>query len=211
MPLSSFAETLITVLVAAALIPLLFRVIDDSKAARQRKEDELRQQRQIIFEADLSLQNKVIEAQVEFLEHLAELLWEYQLMAIDVAYYNQYHILEQYQKASKQYLDDAGMLLGKIRGEISKSLRLCSKQTYVQLKQLYYGRLLKADQRLTRLIANPDQTGWGALQSHLVNELSEEVDKIIRLLATDFGLTGQAVSTARGVELAALPMNEVTD
>lgn len=195
--LSAFVENLILVLITAALIPLVFRFIDDRKSARQRVEDDLRQQKQKIFEADLSRQSKVLEAQVLFLEQLAELLWTYQLMAIAVSYYHQFNLGDQYQKATKQYLDEAGTLLSKVRAEISKSLRLCSQETYEKLKQLYYDRLLRLDKDLTALIADPDRRhvggpSWQAFNEDAVYKLSQEVDNIIHDLAREFGLTGQS-------------------
>jgi hypothetical protein len=201
MKLSSFAETLIVLLISAALIPLVFRFIDDRKTARQRMEDEHRQQRQMVFEADLSRQSKVIEAQVQFLERLAELLWEYQLTAIAVSYYHQFNLEDQYQAAAKQYLAVAGTLLGKVRGEISKSLRLCSKQTYENLRGLYYDHLLKLDTDLTVLIADPDRQhiggpSWKILNKEAVYTLSQKVDNIFHDLAAEFRLTGQSASAS---------------
>lgn len=198
--LPAFVGNLIIVLVTAALIPLIFRFVDDRKAARQRTEDDLRQRKQMVFEADLSRQSKVLEAQVRFLEQLAELLWKYQLMAIDVSYYHQFDLGDQYQEATKQYLAEAGELLGKVRGEISKSLRLCSQETYDKLKQLYYNRLLEFDKNLTMLIADSDRQriggpSWQTFNSDAVHKLSQEVDEIIHDLAAEFGLTGQSLAS----------------
>lgn len=117
----AFVGNLIIVLITAALIPLIFRFIDDRKAARQRTEDGLRQRKQMVFEADLSRQSKVLEAQVLFLEQLAELLWKYQLVGIAVSYYHQFGLGDRYHEATRQYLDEVGTLLGRVRGEISKS------------------------------------------------------------------------------------------
>ncbi len=109
---SSFVEGLITIIVTAILIPFIFRVIDDRKAEQQRKIDDLKQRKNKEFEAELSRQSKVIEAQVQFIEKLADLLWEYQLTAIDVSYYYlNLGLSEQYQQMSQNYLDTAGPLL----------------------------------------------------------------------------------------------------
>jgi hypothetical protein len=198
--LPAFVGNLIIVLITAALIPMVFRFIDDRKAARQREEDDYRQRKQKLFDAELSRQAKVIEAQVQFLEQLAELLWKYQLTAIAVSYYHQFDLGAQYQAAAKQYLDEAGTLLGAIRTEISKSLRLCSEPAYNKLLHLYYNRILDLDKDLTALIAAPNQVtvgrrSWGEFNKDAVFQLSKEVDSIIRDLAAEFRLTGEAAFT----------------
>ncbi len=197
---SSFVEGLITIIVTAILIPFIFRVIDDRKAEQQRKIDDLKQRKNKEFEAELSRQSKVIEAQVQFIEKLADLLWEYQLTAIDVSYYYlNLGLSEQYQQMSQNYLDTAGPLLGKIRAEISKSLRLASHDAYQALLDLYYKKLSNLDVNLTLLIGDPEQKkeqqmpiSWHSVNNYAVYELSKEVDDIINRLGSEFGLKGNA-------------------
>jgi hypothetical protein len=197
-----FIEGLVTIAITAVLIPIIFRFIDDRRAKQQRETEELKQRKQKVFEAELSRQSKVIEAQAQFIDKLSDLLWEYQLTAIAVSYYHQFSVGEQYEQASKDYLDNAGKLLAKIRAEISKSLRLSSKDTYETLKKFYYGKLLKLDLDLTSLIENPDRennsTGrtWHSVNHYAVFELSEEVDNVINRLAYEFDLKGQASSAS---------------
>jgi hypothetical protein len=193
-----FIEGLITIVITAVLIPVVFRFIDDRRARQQRETDDLKQRKQKEFEAELSRQSKVIESQVQFIEKLSDLLWEFQLTAIAVSYYHQFGLGDQYQQASKNYLDNAGKFLGKIRAEISKSLRLSSHNTYEAWKNLYYGKLLKLDLELTRLIEHPDRSGqiqgstWQSVNQYAVHGLSEEVDNVINSLALEFGLKGKA-------------------
>jgi hypothetical protein len=194
----SFFEGLITIVITAVLIPFVFRVIDDRRARQQRDTEDLKQRKQKEFEAELSRQSKVIESQVQFIEKLSDLLWEYQLTAIAVSYYHQFGLGDQYQRASKDYLDNAGKLLGKIRAEISKSLRLASPDMYEALKVFYRMRLLALDLDLTGLIERPDRSAqiqgstWQSFHDDAVYGLSEEVDNIINSLASEFGLKGQA-------------------
>ena len=198
----TFIEGLITLVMSAVLIPFVFRVIDDRRATQQRAIEDVRQQKQKEFEASLSRQSSVIAAQIQFIDSLSDLLWEYQLMAIAVSYYRQFGLGDEYQHASKAYLDNAGTLLGKIRAEISKSLRLASRDAYDALKNVYYEKLLKFDLELTSLIEHPDRSEqtsgstWQSVNRYAVFGLSEEVDKTIDFLALEFGLKGHAVSSA---------------
>ena len=122
---------------------------------------------------------------MQFLENFSDLLWSYQLSAIDVLYYGQYDLGNQYQQQAKVYQDTAGPLLGKIRAEISKSLRLASHDTYEGLKELYYHKLLDLDLKLTKLIKALDNnhqvttTEWHSLLKYAVYELAQEVDEVV--------------------------------
>ena len=185
-PSQSLIENLVllslTAILTGVLVPLLFRRIDERKNREQKT-----------FEAELSRQNKIIEAQVKLLEDLSSLLWEYQLLLIQVPYYHQFPERDLYSAALKKYEENSGRLLSKIRAEISKAIRLAPSPVYQELKKLYYQELLALDLKVSQL-ASSDQkqqhvTGdWHKLNEYAVFELSEIVDKIIDKLASELDL-----------------------
>lgn len=183
---AEFVENVVLLLLTAGLtgllVPLLLRQIDQRKHAQQ-----------MIFEADIARQAKIIDAQVKLIEDLAQLLWEYQLLLIGVPYYRQFEGRDLYAPSLKAYEDGAGNLLGKIRAEISKALRLTPRSTYQRLKDFYYEHLLELDLKVS-VLAQRDKAGaevsdeWSQLQRFAVEELSEIVDKLIDDLASELEL-----------------------
>jgi hypothetical protein len=94
-----------------------------------------------IFEADLTRQSKIIDEQGALVQRLSSLLWEFQLTLIGPLYYGQSVFrrevagvddqdsatptaLKPYEDAAKNYLTNAGRLLGSIRAEIGGAMRL---------------------------------------------------------------------------------------
>jgi hypothetical protein len=183
---NSFVENavmlLMTAILTSVIIPLLFRRIDKRRAREQK-----------IFEADLSRQSKIIDAQVELLENLSSLLWEFQLLLIAVPYYRQFTERDLFQPALEAYEEHAGKLLSKIRAEISKSLRLTPHTVYQELKELYYQKLLPLDLQVSKLALSDqkkqDRTKeWYELNTYAVHDLSEVVDSVIDKLASELNL-----------------------
>jgi DNA-binding transcriptional ArsR family regulator len=186
---------LMTAVLTSVLVPLLFRRID-----------ERRNQKQKIFEAELSRQSKIIDAQVELLDNLSNLLWEFQLLLISVPYYHQFPERNLYPIALKNYEENSSKLLSKIRAEISKALRLTPPSIYQELKKLYYQKLLPLDLELSQLaLRDKKQQGkiseWRKLNHYAVHELSEDVDNIIDKLANDLNLKARSSILASEEEL----------
>ena len=172
----------LTAVLTGVLVPLLFRRIDERKHREQK-----------IFEAELSRQSKIIEAQVKLLEDLSSLLWEYQLLLIEVPYYRQFPERNLYPTALKNYEENSGRLLSRIRAEISKALRLTPYPVYEELKRLYYQELLKLDLEVSQLSASDERhqektIEWRKLNQYAVHDLSEIVDKTIDKLASELSL-----------------------
>jgi hypothetical protein len=75
-----FIESYILILATAGItgffVPYVLKVNDDRK---------MREQKQ--YEDELSRQNKVIDAQVQFLESISKLLWEYHALIARISYY----------------------------------------------------------------------------------------------------------------------------
>jgi hypothetical protein len=150
------------------------------------------QQRQKQFEADLARQATVIEEQVALIERLSTVLWEFQLTLIAPLYYGQFFDiptseLESYKEAAKKYLSEAGRLLGLIRTEIGKAVRLVPREQWLKLRNLYYDELLQLDLKVTPLIlsgpTNADPREWRETQGYAVHNLADIIDATVDELA----------------------------
>lgn len=195
-PSQSFVENLILLLVTlgltGVLVPLLFRLIDERKKQEQKE-----------FDAELARQSQIIDAQVKLVEDLSGLLWEYQLLLIAVPYYRQFPKRNRYPIALNAYEERAGELLGRIRAEISKALRLTPPSLYRELKELYYNELLQLDLKVSELALGDDRgldraAEWQKLNRYAVQELAERVDTLIDRLATELDLKAKTFEEAAG-------------
>ena len=170
----------VAALVTGFALPLILKQVEERKARAHKR-----------FEADLARQSRVIDAQVQLLENLSQLLWSFQLAAIEVSYYTAAGDRTLYEKALHKYDESSGDLLGKIRAEVSKSLRLTSVPTYNALKELYYDGLLDLDIRLRKLIEGHERD-WSRFNRYAVYEFSERVDNVLNNLAEELRLNGAA-------------------
>lgn len=174
----------ITAVLTSFLIPYILKRIDERKLKEQKE-----------FEAELARQSKIIESQVQLLESLAQLLWEYQLSAIAVSYYDPVEQSDLYIAAVREYQEKRGELVPKVRAEISKALRLTTTETYQELKDLYYKQILPLDVKLNSLIKKqkagaPKVNGWHEFNQFAVFTLSEMVDTALNNLARELRLKG---------------------
>ncbi len=195
---------LLTAIITGFLIPYIFKRIDDRKEMQQKETDERKRQEQQETEAKLARQNKIIDAQVTFLESLAELLWEHQLLAIMVSYYYIVVGNNEYQQAVDKYHAMAGQLLGRIRGEISKSLRLSPQTTYELLTNFYYKDLLMLDRRLEDLIRTTKEgkdtkDGWAKFNISTVREFAKRIDELINEVALSLQLKERNVDSKTAI------------
>lgn len=180
--LESLILLLITVGLTGFLAPLLIQRIDARRIREQK-----------IFEATLVRQSKIIDAQVKLIEDLSTLFWEYQLLLIAIPYYRQFKNRDLYQPALFAYEEKAGPLLGKIRAEISKALRLTPSPVFQELNQLYYEQLLPLDLQVSHLAAKDiagkeSESEWGKLHRFAVEDLAEIVDNTLDNLAKELNL-----------------------
>lgn len=152
------------------------------------------QQRQKQLEADLARQAKVIEEQVALLERLAAELWSFQLMLIAPLYYGQEAFFnmqtigpETYQEAARKYLSGASIILGSIRTEIGKAVRLVPQETWQNLRKLYYDELLPLDLKVTKLLSSgpaaADRKSWHETQIYALEKLADIFDATVDDLA----------------------------
>lgn len=180
----SFIQSLLLLVATAALtgvlVPLIKGYMDDRKFRQQK-----------LFEAELARQGKVIEAQVQLLESLAQLLWDFQLLAIAVTYYKTLPDEKRYQLAFDEYDKQSWVFFSKIRTEISKARRLTSERTYQGLLKYYEDWLMKNDNALMSLVKrHASHEDWLNHHNLLFNG-AEETDRVMTQLAEEFRLVGQ--------------------
>ena len=170
------------------------------------------QQRLKTYEADLARQSKIIEQQEALIQRLSSLLWEFQLVLIAPIYYGQPAFrLQQstneqgesssgavqsktsaYDDAAKNYMANAGRLLGSIRAEIGGALRLVPADQWSILKELYYKELLPLDMQVTKRVlegpTNENEGKWTQLHKYILHDFAEILDKTVDGLAAALSL-----------------------
>jgi hypothetical protein len=184
---------LLTAFITGLLAPLILKIVDEMKARKQKETDDRRLREQKLYEAALLRQNKIIDAQVQLLENLASLIWEYQLLAIEVSYFDPIEQRDLYSDAAKEYDEKTGAIFAKIRAEISKALYLTSTETYDELKSLYYDELLLLDTKLYRLMREQNASemkisDWAKFNNETVFLLGEKIDLTLDNLAQELRL-----------------------
>lgn len=147
------ALLVIVALLTGTLVPRIKRRIDEETFKRQKK-----------YEAELALQGKIFEARARLLEDLAKVLWEYQLICLEVAYYKiDYPDEERYRKAVEKYHEKCWALLATARIETSVAKRLISEDTHREVTA-FVGYLYGMDNNLAKLIkgeaADEDWKGY---------------------------------------------------
>jgi hypothetical protein len=204
-PKGSFFKNLVLSLVllgvSSLLIPAVLKQIDDRKFVDQQR-----------LQAELSRQDKIIDAQATLLDSLAASFWEYEGYAADLLYSRdeRYGRPDWHQRAVDAYYLQSGPVLGKMRAEISTLLRLAPRPTYDSFLRLYEDEVLPLDSCLLELMkieaasaGDPEPTGcvasegkffgasWDTLASYVfAQELADQVDRELESLAKAFGLQG---------------------
>jgi hypothetical protein len=198
-PKGSFLKNLVLSLLliglTSLLIPVVLKQIDDQKSNSQQQ-----------FQAELSRQDKIIDAQAELLDSLAAAFWDYEIYASDVLYSRAERIGRDdwHQRAVDAYYAQSGPLLGKMRSEISMLLRLAPRANYESFLRLYEEEVLPLDSCLLELMntAEDSQTArcvtvegkfagasWDTLTDYIVQQdLAMQADREFANLATAFRL-----------------------
>jgi hypothetical protein len=151
----TFAESAILLVLTAVLtglgVPYVKGRIDDRKLEKQKVFDDERDRAQTRFEAGLARQTKVIEAQAQLLDELAETLWGYQKLLLKITYYAVTGNSEKHRAAYSEYDDQSWDRLGTLLGLISKSRRLASVEVHDRLDRLYWKLVVELDGKVISL------------------------------------------------------------
>ena len=192
----NFLEGLILLALTAGLsgflVPYILKQIDGRKLREQKFVDERRLREQKEFDANLVRQNKIIDAQAQLLDTLVQLLWEFQLLVLSVSYYKLHQEQEKYEVAFREYDEKAWMYFGKIRGEISKAVRLTSNDVYQALLNFYTNCLIHSDVKLVTLVRkDASREEWNTHHNFIFQSLTNEIDEIVSLLAEELKLSSR--------------------
>lgn len=185
----AFLEKIILLLLTAAItgfgIPYILKRIEERKLREQKK-----------FEADLSRQEKIIDAQSKLLDDLSQLLWKWRYLAKKVVYYGALGKTERerYDLARKQYDESSWDILQEFRSVISRSRRLVSEHAYERLNSLYDYIVGDIDQKVSQMIreVEPDSKESGDMADRFSKEVSRKLDDAINDLASELKLKVKA-------------------
>jgi RNAse (barnase) inhibitor barstar len=184
--MESFYERVFFLLLTALLtglgIPYILKRVEERKLREQKK-----------FEADLSRQGKIIEAQSQLLDELSQVLWKWRYLAKKVVYYGAQENAERYNIARKQYEESIWDILNEFRTEISKSRRLVSERAYEKLDSLYDYIVGDIDVKITALIRRKRiESGESSeIADRFSKEVSKKLDDAIDDLASELKLKVQ--------------------
>jgi hypothetical protein len=194
----SFAESAILLVLTAVLtglgVPYVKGRIDDRKLEKQKVFDDERLRAQTRYEAGLARQTKVIEAQAQLLDELAETLWGYQKMLLKITYYAVTGDKEKHRAAFLEYDDQSWDALETLLGLISKSRRLASVEVHDRLERLYWTLVFELDNEIISLSRKDADDGvvaqgWSQLQSRLTGDIRAEIDGVLADLAAQLRLS----------------------
>jgi hypothetical protein len=202
-PKGSFVKNLVlSVLLlglSSFLIPIVLKQIDDRKFVDQQR-----------YQAELSRQDKIIDEQAEVLDSLASAFWDYEGYAADVLYSRdeRYGRDDWHRRAVDAYYLESGLVLGTMRADISRLLRLAPRPTYESFLRLYEEEVLALDSCLLELMkleatSSGDSEPFGCVASEgkfygvswdtltvyvLEQDLADRADREFESLARAFGL-----------------------
>jgi hypothetical protein len=149
----SFSENVglvvITAAIAGFLVPTVKAIMDQRRFKEQKR-----------YEADLARQSSIITAQVDLLEGLSTMFWEYMLGLIEVSYYTTNGDDARAADAYNRYQDNSASRFGRMQAEISKARRLVSSDRCDELQRVY-GMFLSLDVSLMGLArSKADRSAW---------------------------------------------------
>jgi hypothetical protein len=201
---SSFVQSVLLLLLTAGLTgvgaPFILRRVDERRDRRQAQLNEERLRAQKVFEADLARQSKTIDAQVVLLETLSKMAWDFQMMALEPAYYALSREEARFRDAAQRYDVESWACLGQVRAEISKARRLVSPGLFEQLLSYYYDTLIALDMETSDLIrkslvgkwpasVESSSEGWRRNHTAIFTGLAQKNDELLGNLAEEFRLT----------------------
>ncbi|MBA2597518.1 MAG: hypothetical protein H0V00_12925 [Chloroflexia bacterium] len=198
--LKNLALSVLLLGLSSFLIPIVLKQIDDRKFVDQQR-----------FQAELSRQGKIIDAQAALLDTMASDFWDYEGYAADVLYSRdeRFGRDDWHERAVDAYYEQSGPLLGKMRADISTMLRLALRPTYESFLRLYEEEVLAFDSCLLELMklelmktdGSPQPSrcvasegkfagaSWDTLTAYVLQQdLAEKDDLEFESLAKAFGL-----------------------
>jgi hypothetical protein len=177
----SFLEKAFLLILGAILTGIIVPIIKS-------RMDQNRFRQQKVFEAEISRQAEIVKSRAQFLKELAEPVWQFQLLALQVSY----DTLDKQDstQASQVYDEMSWQHLKKIRTIIGGARWFTSQATYNLLTDFVDGFLLRdVDLQLMSLRKRGKESDWRAFHEWLYAESRTQTDALLVALARDFNLT----------------------
>ena len=158
-PKGSFLKNLVLSLLllglSSLLIPIVLKQVDDQKFIAETR-----------FQAELSRQDKIIDAQAALLDTMASDFWDYEGYAADVLYSRDARTGQDnwHQRAVAAYYVQSSPLLVQMRAEISMLLRLAPQPIYASFLRLYDEEVVPFDSCLLELMKTDEGPAAGPLR-----------------------------------------------
>lgn len=184
-----FIQSILLLFLTALLTGLLVPWINAQLTHRKFKQ-------QVVFEADLSKQHKVIEAQSDTLEELERIIWNHYLRALAVAWYK-CRPKDQTKGAAtfEKYDEEAWEFYGAMQQALGKASRLVAAHILRELKVLYRS-LMEMDAHLVELMEKESGAiEWQALLKDIQIRHAGEIEKVMSMVAADLGLLGHTATS----------------
>ena len=187
---TSFLEKVFLLAVGAALTGLLVPLVK-SRMDRTRFEQQKR------FEAELARQGELVKARAQFLRDLADPVWHFQLLALQVSYDSESP--EKLQSALASYDAQSWQHLKQIRALVGGARWFTSEPAYKALTDFVDGWLIQeVDMKLMSVRRAGARTNWGQFNRWLYAESRTRTDALLVVLADDFGLSPSVADVGRG-------------
>ena len=187
---TSFLEKVFLLFVGAALTGLLVPLVK-SRMDRTRFEQQKR------FEAELARQGELVKARAQFLRDLADPVWNFQLLALQVSYDSESP--EKLQSALTSYDAQSWQHLKQIRALVGGARWFTSEPAYQALTDFVDGWLIhEVDMKLMSVRRAGQRANWGQFNRWLYAESRTRTDALLVVLADDFGLSPSVADAGRG-------------
>jgi len=187
---TSFLEKVFLLFVGAALTGLLVPLVK-SRMDRTRFEQQKR------FEAELARQGELVKARAQLLRDLADPVWNFQLLALQVSYDSESP--EKLQSALTSYDAQSWQHLKQIRALVGGARWFTSEPAYQALRDFVDGWLIhEVDLKLMSVRRAGQRANWGQFNRWLYAESRTRTDALLVVLADDFGLSPSVADAGRG-------------
>ena len=185
---ASFLEKVSLLVVGAALTGIIVPIV-------KFRMDQSRFEQQKIFEAELARQAELVKARAQFLRDLVDPVWQFQLLALQISYDS--NSKERYEAALASYDEQSWHHLKKIRAIVGGARWFTSEPAYEVLTEFVDGWLIREiDVALQKRRRGVEPTNWADFNRWLYSESRIRTDRLLVILANDFGLAPGNIAQA---------------
>jgi hypothetical protein len=182
----SFIEAVGLLVITAALTGFLVPFVKGRLDSRNLESQQLLQEA-------LARKGKVVDAQAELLEVLADVLGGLRMLYTKIAFYAKDGRSAEYAAAFKDYEERSWNFLAGYRTQLSKAGRLTSRRIREALRTLYYDVLMPTDRRLYELVRPQDgmdlrateHDSWSEFFDFLFTDFTDQIDDVLDQLTEE--------------------------